>query len=168
MIKVHQENELSFYRYKPSIFKPFYKNLETLSLRRRVRLLLAYFYGYEVYYIKLGDDYAGYCLVQNGRDRRYNMFATEKDIIVGPYFISENHRGKRLSIILLEYVLKKSRLDFKNAYDYIHKDNIPSIRASESVGFEYYSDANISTLLRSIELAKRDEGEYIVFKYTNE
>jgi GNAT superfamily N-acetyltransferase len=95
---------LLYYKYTPSIFRPVYVNLEPLSLRRRVRLLMAHFAGYTVYYIAEGNEYVGYCVVQSGSDKRY-IFATKEDIIVGPYFIREDYRGKKLSVSLLKYVL---------------------------------------------------------------
>lgn len=166
MKKLYEENEMSIYEYNPSMFKPFYINLEPLSFRRRVRLFLAYFSGFKVYYLKYKDNYVGYCLVQSGKDRRYK-FADEKDIMVGPYFIHENYRGQKLSIVLLDFVLNKVKLDFRYAYDYIHKSNVPSIKASKAVGFKFFSDANVSKILRRIELCASGHGEYIILKFIN-
>lgn len=166
MKKVYEENQMALYEYKPTMFKPFYKNLEPLTLRRRVRLFLAYFSGFKVYYLKYKNDYVGYCLVQSGKDSRYK-FADEKDIIVGPYFIHEDYRGRKLSILLLEFILYKIGLNFRYAFDYIHKDNIPSIKASKAVGFQYYSDANVSKFFRRITLCSDSHGEYYVFQYMN-
>jgi RimJ/RimL family protein N-acetyltransferase len=158
---------LTYYVYKPSITKPFYINMESLSLRRRIRLLMAYFAGYEVYYVAIGKEFIGYCLVQSGSDRRYT-FATKEDIIVGPYFIREDYRGKKLSISLLKYVLYTAETNFKNAYDYIHKDNIPSIKASKAVGFKYMSGAKISKLTRQISLCDSNTGEYLIFRLSKQ
>ncbi|NLD46026.1 MAG: hypothetical protein GX660_02340 [Clostridiaceae bacterium] len=158
---------LIYYEYKPSIIKQFYVDLETISLRRRVRLLMAYFAGYTVYYIAEGNEYVGYCLVQNGSDRRYT-FATSEDIIVGPYFIREDYRGRKLSISLLKYVLYTAEINFKYAYDYIHKDNLPSIKASMAVGFKYMSDAKVSKLTRRISLCDSNTGEYLIFRLSKQ
>lgn len=163
MKKIYEEENFSLYEFKPSILKPFKINLEPLTLRRRIRFIKAYFTGFKVYYLKQNGNYIGYCLVQNGKDNRYK-FSTSKDIIVGPYFISKNYRGKRLSVKLLDIVLHKIRLEYRFAYDYIQKENIPSIRASEAVGFEYYSDANVSRFLRRIILCEEPEGEYVVLR----
>ncbi|MFC7319289.1 GNAT family N-acetyltransferase [Halobacillus campisalis] len=164
-MKLLTEKEgLSFYLYKPTILKPFFKQLEPITLKRRIRLLLAYFTGYTVYYIGENNNLIGYCLVQNGKDNRYK-FASEKDVIVGPYFIHEEYRGRKLSKILLEFILKQPELTFRYAYDYIHKDNIPSIKATEAVGFHYLSHAHISKFLRTIKLCEKGEGDYVVYKY---
>lgn len=166
MKQVHKEGSLEFYEYTPSPLKPFHINLEPLTFKRRVRLFFAYFSGFKVIYLKENNDFVGYCLVQSGKDRRY-QFATENDIMVGPYFIHEDYRGRKLSITLLEYVLKKSNLQYENAYDYIQRDNIPSIKASEAVGFKYYSDANLSQYLRSLSLCPPNKGDYLILRYVN-
>lgn len=163
MKKVFEEAEVTYFEYKPSIFKPFYVNLERLSLRRRIRFLLGYFSGYSVYYMVKDDDYIGYCVIQNGRDRRYK-FATEEDIIVGPYFIREEYRGRKLSIALLKYILNDTGIQFRYAYDYIRRDNEPSIKASEAVGFKYMSDADVSKFLRTINLCDLGKGKYLIYK----
>lgn len=167
MKKVYEEENLTFYEYEPSIINPFYINLEPLTIKRRIRLLSAYFSGFKVYYIKEANNFVGYCLVQSGKDKRYS-FAREGDIMVGPYFIHEDYRGRKLSKVLLEFVLKKSNIIYENAYDYIHKDNIPSIKASEAVGFSYFSDANISQYLRKLTLCPPQKGEYLILKYSKE
>lgn len=166
MRKVYQEENFTFYEYTPTLFKPFYINLEPLTLRRRIRLFLAYFSGFKVYYLKENNQFVGYCLVQSGKDKRYN-FANKDDIMVGPYFIDEKFRGRKLSVVLLNFVLNKAGIKFNNAYDYIHKGNIPSIKASEAVGFTYYSDANVSRYLRTITLCPPKKGDFVILRYEN-
>lgn len=163
--KVYEKNSYEYYKYSPTLIKPFYVNLEKLTFKRRIRLIMAFFSGYSVYYLAHNGKYIGYCLVQSGKDIRYK-FATDRDIIVGPYYIHEEYRGKKLSIDLLNYILKDSDLKFQYAYNYISKNNIPSIKASESVGFKYMSDAKISKYLRKIKLYKFD-GTYKIYKYDN-
>lgn len=161
--KVFEKNSYEYFKYTPTLLKPFYVNLERLTFRRRIRLIFAFFVGYTVYYLAKDGEYVGYCLVQSGKDRRYK-FATEKDIIVGPYYIKEEYRGKKLSIELLNYILKESELYFDKAYDYINKDNIPSIKASKAVGFQYMSDANITKYTRRLKLCQ-NTGQYEIYMY---
>src|SRR5699024_358835 len=143
----------------PTMTKPFFMDLEKLTIRRRIRMLQAYLFGYRVYYLRENDEYVAYCLVQSGKDSRYK-FATENDIMVGPYFVSEKHRGRRLSIILLELVLAQTSFKYNYAYDYIHEDNIPSIKASKAVGFEEYRRAIVNKYTRSLHI--RDDGDYYI------
>lgn len=164
MEKAYENGGFSYYKYKPKIFKPFYINLEPISFRRRIRFFLAYFSGYEVYYMAKGAEYIGYCVIQSGRDKRYS-FAGSNDIIVGPYFIREDFRGRKLSVTLLDVVLKRLAMEFNYAYDYIQKTNIPSIKASCRVGFEYMSDATVTKLTRKLILLEKDCGDYCIFRY---
>src|SRR5690625_7967864 len=106
MKKIYEEENFSLYEFKPSILKPFKINLEPLTLRRRIRVIKAYFTGFKVYYLKENGIYIGYRLVQNGKDNRYK-FSASKDIIVGRYFLGENHRGQRLSVRLRDVVRHK-------------------------------------------------------------
>lgn len=162
MKKVCKFDNLVLYEYTPTVLRPFFINMEPLSLKRRVRMLQAYFSGYKVYYLRQNDDYIAYCLVQSGRDNRYK-FADENDIMVGPYFVSEKYRGQKLSITILNLILKHTDFKFQNAYDYIHEDNVPSIKASEAVGFQLLSRATLSKYTRAIKLTQN--GDYLIFKY---
>lgn len=159
-----KQGDLVLYEYRPTILKPFFINMEPLTLKRRVRMVQAYFSGYKVYYLRKNGDYIASCLVQSGRDKRYK-FADENDIMVGPYFVSEEHRGRKYSITLLNLVLKHAEFKYKNAYDYIHEDNKPSIKASEAVGFKLFRRAILSKYTRSINLDS--SGDYMIFKYEN-
>src|SRR5699024_12015582 len=96
----------TIYEYNPTVFKPFHVNMEPLTWKRRIRLLMAITSGFKVYYLVDGENYTGYFIVQNCKDKRYK-FATKNDILVGPYFVSEKYRGKKLSIFLLDFILKK-------------------------------------------------------------
>lgn len=166
MKKVFEQDSYHIYNYKPTIFKPLYNSLEKITIRRKIRLMIALYYGYSVYYLKKDNNYIGYCLVQSGKDHRYT-FSSSDDIIVGPYFISENYRGRKYSAKLLNYILKDSQEDYKFAYDYINKKNIPSIKVTESVGFKLFSEAVVSKYRRAIILTNKDKGNYLIYKYEN-
>jgi RimJ/RimL family protein N-acetyltransferase len=155
----------SFYEFRPTLLKLFYVNLEKLYLRRRLRFYLAYFTGYNVYYMKYEDEYVGYCVIANGKASRYH-FADKDDIIIGPYYICDKYRGKKLSIFMIDTLLNQIRLQYKNAYDYIAKNNIPSIKASERVGFRYMSDATLSRFFRQIRLCDEGCGDYLIYRFT--
>ncbi|TWH79373.1 hypothetical protein [Sedimentibacter saalensis] len=166
MKKIYEYNGFSFHEYNPTIFRPFYVNLEPISMRKRLRFLLAYFAGYKVYYMAKDDEYIGYCVVENGRDIRYK-FATNKDILVGPYFVKEDYRGRKLSVMLLEVILHNIGLRYNYAWDYIKKTNIPSIKASSKVGLSYFSDATISSITRQLVLLQDNKGDYCIMRYKN-
>jgi RimJ/RimL family protein N-acetyltransferase len=155
----------SFYEFRPTLLKLFYVNLEKLYLRKRLRFYLAYFTGYSVYYMKCEDEYVGYCVIANGKASRYR-FADKDDIIIGPYYICDKFRGKKLSIFMIDTLLNQIGLQYKNAYDYIAKKNIPSIKASERVGFRYMSDATLSRFSRQIRLCDEGCGDYLIYRFS--
>lgn len=163
--KVSDKGSYEIYQYSPTLFKPFYVELEKVSLRRRIRFMIAFFVGYSVFYLVKDGRYAGYCLVQSGKDSRYK-FATENDIIVGPYYISEQYRGQKLSIELLKFILNDSDLNYNNAYDYIDKENLPSLKASKAVGFKHMTDANVTKYTRRLKICK-NKGQYAILVYKN-
>lgn len=166
MKKVYEIKGYSIYKYKPRLFKPFYISLEPLSIPRRIRFLLAYFSGFEVYYIKRSNEYVGYCVVQRGNDRRYT-FATESDILTGPAFVKEEYRGKGLYPMFLSFLLNKSGIKYDNAYSYKRKDNYSSIRVSEKLGYKYVFDANITPFLRRIKICEKGLGDFVIYRYKN-
>ena len=132
---VYSDQDYQIEKIEPTLFKPFPIPLEKYSFMRRIRFLIEYFYGYSLYYLKNEKEYIGFCVISKGVNKRY-WFANEKDIIVGPYFIDENYRGKKLSELLIRETLKYLNGSFDKAYDYIKTDNYPSLHASEKVGFK--------------------------------
>lgn len=166
MRKVDELEGYSIYKYKPSVFKPFYIHLEPLTLMRRIRFFFVYFTGYVVYYLEKNGEMIGYCVVQSGKDKRYK-FANKNDILTGPALIKEEYRGISLYPMLLEYILTQSDLNYKNAYSYKQKSNLASIKVSERLGYSFFSDAKVTRFLRRIKLSKKGVGDFIIYKYKN-
>ena len=158
---VFSKNNLDLLLYKPSIVHPFYGHMEHLSLFRRIRFLIEYFYGYDVYYLRSGKELIGYCTVSSGKNKRY-WFATINDIMIGPYFIKKNYRGQGLSFILLDMVLNDANLVFDYAYDYINESNAPSIKATQSVGGIKLFNVSINIFTR--QMKKTKNGQYGVYR----
>lgn len=143
--------------------KPLYGNLHTIHFVRRMRFLLEYLHKghYKVYYLKTGNEYVGYCVVTPG-GRRLGC-SSRKDIVLGPYYISEVHRGKGLSKLLLRLTLEHCSYPYEDAYDWIHENNLPSIHASEAVGFKPCGRLNVVGLMRKLVVA--DNGDNIIYRY---
>lgn len=154
-----------YYEFTPTLGMWFFKNYDKMYFKRWIRMLLEFIQGgYKVYYMMKNDDVLAYCLVAKG-GRRLKC-TTKKDIVLGPYFVMPNKRGQGLSKILIDIILNKLEIEYESAYDYIHKDNIPSIRASIAVGFREFGRANITKHLRKIKVsADKLKAEYIIFKY---
>lgn len=163
---IYWENDYSFYRFKPSLYKLFEINMEQLTLRKRIRFSLALINGYEVIYMKHFDEFIGYCVVTRGGAGRYS-FTSVNDIVIGPYFIKPSYRGQGLSTFLLNKVLNNFYSNYHYAFDYIEKYNTPSIKVTERVGFEYYSKAHISRFKRKIIPNDSKESLFIIYRFLN-
>lgn len=151
-------------KYTPTLLRPFYIKMSHLSLPGRVRFAIDFYYGYSVYYLKKNGEYIGYCTITSGMNKRF-WFATEKDIIVGPYYIDKNHRGNGYVTYLVENVIYKCHNNWENAYAYILHTNIPSIKAfSKLSGKKIFNVHNTFTR----KLIQSDKGEYGIYKIVGE
>lgn len=156
MKRVLEQDGLELFEYIPTRIKPFYIDMEPITIMRRFRFLIDFHYGYKVYYLKKDGEYVGYCTITNGKNPRF-WFASEKDILVGPYFVEESYRGKGYSTKMVDWVIHKCGLSWKNAFLYILNTNIPSIRVVEKLGGTKIFNVH-NTFYR--KLVKKDSGEY--------
>jgi len=166
MEKIYEQDRFSYFEYKPTIFKPFYIEMEPYSFRERIRFLLAYFVGYKVYYMMEGTEYIGYCVIERSGNGRYR-FMGKKDIIVGPIFIDEKFRGRNYAGTLNHVVLDDLGLNYNYAWNYIDKINFESGKAAPKAGFEFFSDAVIKGIGRKLILVERNTGNFWVMRYKN-
>ncbi|KNZ42041.1 GNAT family N-acetyltransferase [Acetobacterium bakii] len=166
MKKVYEKDGFTYYEYKPTMFKPFYLEMETYTFRERIRFLLSYFVGYKVFYMMEGTEYIGYCVVEKSGNGRYR-FIGKKDIIVGPIFIKNQFRGRGLAGILNHVVLDDLGLSYIYAWNYVDKLNTKSVKAAPKAGFEYVSDAVITGIGRKLALVEGDTGDFRVMRYKN-
>lgn len=164
MKEVYSEGSLKIMLFKPNIFNLFGGNLRRLDFRENIRFCLNLAYGYETYHLFDDSKEIGYCVVSQGGLKRY-PFASKNDIIIGPYFIKEDYRGKKLSVFLVEKCINVLRLDYNSAYDFINKSNVPSIKVTEAMNFKYYSDAKYSKYLRILESVNKGFGDFVIYKY---
>ena len=58
-------------------------------------------------------------------------------MIINPYFTSEKYRGRGYAKLLLGYMLSDSSVYWENMYAVVESNNLPSIRALESVGMSF-------------------------------
>ena len=116
-----------------------------------------------VYYLAVNDEIVAYSVVSKGGGRYY--FAGKNDIVVGPYFVLEEHRGKHYSEILVKEILQLESLQWRDAYDWIRYDNTPSIRCAERVGFVKVESMDMVGPLRKLRICRDHVGDYWLFKY---
>ena len=164
MLLVYKDSKDELYEYLPSIHDLFGMNFEKHSFFTKIRFLieLVIWGGYKVYYLKQNGVYVASCIVSYGKNKRY-FFAETEDIIVGPYFVLPTYRGKGISEQILRLVLNYTSIPYVSAWDYISNDNIPSIRASERVGFKKEMNIRISEI--SHRMKQNESGKYAVYKF---
>lgn len=151
------------YEYKPTLFRPFLYNFEPLTLQRRVRFLKEYLKGYRVYYLVVNDEIVAYSVISRGGGRYH--FAEKEDIVVGPYFVLPEHRGNHYSETLVGEILQLKSITWRDAYDWIRYDNIPSIKCAEKVGFVKVDTMDMVGPFRKLRLCRDHVGDYWLFKY---
>ena len=164
-VLVGRDNAYSLYEYKPTIIHPLAIDFEPMRIVRLFRFWFELLKGgYKVYYLADGDTIVAHCVVTPG-GRRLTV-STEDDIVLGPYYVDTQFRGRGYAKVLVSMTLKYSTYDYKYAFDWIHDTNIPSIKTSEACGFVREGHRlNVVGLMRRLVL--NDKGDNIVFKFTN-
>lgn len=166
MKQIAEEGGAQLYEYLPSAFKLLAINFEKPRFVRQMRFLLEYLHRghYKVYYLAVTGVFVGYCVVTPGGRRLW--VSKKEDIVLGPYFVLPEHRGKGYAKVLVKMTLEHCSYDYKLAYDWIHDDNFASIKTSEACGFvREGSRLNVVGLTR--RLVPSEEGNNIVYKYVN-
>lgn len=161
--QVGSNGGLSVFEYKPSLISPLAVSLDSLSLVRRIRLMLEVLRGgYIVYYLVKEGFVAGYCVITPGGKRL--KCSSKQDGVVGPLYISPKFRGQGLSEVLVRQSISHSTRLFNSYYCWIYKDNIPSRRSLESCGFKPIGYLEVVGVFRRLEI--KPQGEDIIYKRT--
>ena len=159
---VGKEDNYSLYEYIPTFIRPLNVPFEKLRLIRRLRFWNELFKGgYKVYYLAEGDIIVGHCVATPG-GRRLKL-SSKKDIVLGPYFVDSECRGKGYAKVLVPMTLKYCTYNYRYAFDWIHESNIPSIRTSEGLGMEVVGRLNVVGRFR--KLVENSNGNYCIYKY---
>lgn len=159
------EQQFDYYKFLPSYHELFWKNIFPYGnsfiqfVRFSMELLI---HKYVIYYMFSGDNIVGMCVVHSCGKGRYR-FLNKDDIMVGPYMIFPEYRERGYSEVLLQKVLFRILPQNKNVYDYISKENIPSIRASEGVGMKPIQGLNINNILHTISIADMNSSEFVLY-----
>lgn len=166
MTLIAEEGGAQLYEYLPSAFQLLAINFEKPRFVRQMRFLLEYLHRghYKVYYLAVDGELVGHCVVTPG-GRRLSV-STKKDIVLGPYFVSPEHRGKGYAKVIVKMTLEHCTYDYECAYDWIHDDNYASIKTSEACGMvKEGTRLNVVGLMR--KLVPSENGDNIVYKYVN-
>ena len=152
------------YEYRPTVFRPLLVPFEPLMMIRRLRFLKEMLSGeYREYYLADGDMLVGYCVVAPG-GRRLTI-STKYDVVLGPYFVAPEHRGNGYAKVLVRMALQNCSYNYRNAYDWIHKENYASIKTTEACGF-VQEGHKLNVVGRTRKLVLDDNGSYLIYKYT--
>ena len=123
--------------FNPTMFKLFPKsgNMHKMDFKQRVRFFLLLMHGYRVYVLGDKEDNVVACAVfANGKTYRY-PFASENDLICGPYYVMPEYRRKGIATKLLKLVLVKKENPNKliiNRSDFLNSLRRVSIFANQS------------------------------------
>lgn len=155
--------DFCLYEYKPSLSHLLLIPFERQTFVRRIRLLLELFRGgYKVYYLFTDRHLVGYCVVTPG-GRRLKI-STPQDIVLGPYYIHPEYRGRGYAKKIIKLTLANCSYDFRYTYDWIEKKNVGSIKASEACGFRECGQLNVEGYFR--RLVETDNGDDIIYRYS--
>lgn len=135
-VLLYTDDGFSLAKFKPRLTELFYQNEFPFrkTWRQVVRYSAEYLQShYSVYYLVNSDkNVVGFCVVQKCGAGRY-AFLGKDAYMIGPYVIKEDFRRKGLSVKMLKLVLEQLPDDIE-AYDWIQKSNIASLKASKGVG----------------------------------
>lgn len=162
---VGKDSRYSLYEYMPTICSPLAIHFEKMRTVRRFRFMYELLKGgYRVYYLADGETIVGHCVVTPG-GRRLSV-STKNDIVLGPYFVSPEYRGKGYAKLLVRMTLQRCSYDYRYAFDWIHKGNISSIKTSESIGMKVVGHLDVVGKFRKLVL--NDKGSYVIYKYAKQ
>ena len=150
----------SFFVYRPRLTRLFLVNYQEMYLKKTVRFILSMIRGSVIIYMKKDDEIVGYCLLEPGEGRYPDI--SGNDVVISPYVIKEDQRGKGYGTVLLSAV-KDIIHNEKKIYAMVKKDNIPSVRAMEKAGYSKIAFADIHGFLRRYSFNSSDESKFYVY-----
>ena len=160
---VAENGDTILYEYRPTLFRPLLVNYLPLTFTRRCRYMYEYLHrgGYRVYYLSQNDTAVGFCVVTPGG--RQLKQSSKEDIVLGPYYVAAQERGKGYSKTLIRMVLDHYPKGYHGAFDWILRSNEASIRTTVGCGFQPIASLNVVGLMRRPVVA--EDGQYILYWY---
>ncbi len=136
--------------FRPSLFCLIPHNSGNLETERGVKLRFLYrlLIGYRIYLMRREEEFLGYVMFQKGKIARY-PFVEKGMLLMGPYFVSEKHRGHAYARQLLKIALNEMS-DYSAVFAWIVSDNEPSRRTVSHLGFERIGWLNISGIKKEL------------------
>ena len=125
----------TIFLFESSVFGILPKKIKKdFSLVERIKLHLRALRGYCFYFLEIEDKMVAYCFLKRNYLKKYS-FMDKNDLIVNPYYVSEEYRGNHFGEIILRASLDNLPANTKNVWAIVLDDNIPSIKTLERIGF---------------------------------
>lgn len=156
LIFLKKIDDVDFYAFKPSMFR-LYFNCYSADERppyfsrivHKVRMSRELFKShYSIVYMKINDKVIGHVVVGRGGSRI--EMSTMNDIVIGPIWIIPEERAKGYGSKGIRFILDHLDINYEYAYEYIEKENKPSLRTVEKNGFEIVAECNEYGLFKKI------------------
>ena len=171
LIFIQEKDGIEFYLYKPSflnLYYPCYTGDEVPQYFSRfihkVRMIREIIVSkYQVVYMMKDKAIIGHLVVGRGGSRI--EMSTKRDIVIGPIWVVPRQRSHGYASKGIKFVLNDLKIDYDYAYEYIEKDNKPSIRTVQKNGFEFVDECNEYGLFKVIRPSKN--GHLNVYRIKN-
>ena len=120
------------------------------------RLLFRAIRGYWLCYVIYRDELISYAFFKKNYLLKYR-FMHRKDVLINTYDVSPQYRSHRLGAKMLNIALSSDRFEWRKAFAVVNKNNVPSIRTLQKIGFtligyEKKSDWSYHISLKPTEL----------------
>ena len=162
---------IDYYIYKPSLFGLYYDCYSGNEvppyfsrLIHKIRMIRElYESNYQIVYREKDKKIVGHLVIGRGGSRI--EMSTTNDIVIGPIWVVPNERSHGYGSRGIRFILDEMNVNYNYAYEYIEKDNIPSIRTVEKNGFDFVDDCNEYGLFKVIRPC--EEGHLKVYRKLN-
>ena len=135
LIQSDNRNGLAVYVFTPSVFCLVPPSIKRhFSMCDRAKLMLRVLRGYTVYYQTDGEKLVSYCFLKRNYLCKY-AFLKDKDVLINPYYVSPEYRGRGLGGKLIEAAIADKNEGWETVYAVVKEDNLPSIRTLEKLNF---------------------------------
>jgi len=121
--------------FRPCIFALIPKEFaDTFGLLDRIRLSVRVWRGYYLYCVVREHKLVGYTFLKRNYLHKY-AFMRRGDLLINPYYVSENMRGQGISTDMLRTILQDHALPRNRIWALVKSDNGPSLTVLKKLGF---------------------------------
>lgn len=118
---------------------------------------------YQVVYMMKDKRVIGHLVVGRGRSRI--EMSTKDDIVIGPIWVVPKCRSFGYASQGINFILNEMKISYDFAYEYIEKDNAPSIRTVQKNSFDFVAECDEFGIFKTIRPSK--DGHLNVYRIKN-